>query len=109
MATSGSAQRSHPCIATRERSPPSSRTGTRAGSRRIAPVATRTGRTQFIRTLGGRSANTGQVRRDALVEADDPVGELLHGGDEGQPDGGHNQGVLHEVLALLIPNELNYE
>ena len=34
-----------------------------------------------------------------------PGRELVHGGDQGQPDGGHDQRVLHQVLSLFIANK----
>src|SRR6185437_10131199 len=67
-----------------------------------------------FRTGGGsgllsRSPDAGQISRHALVEAHDALRELVHRGDQGQSDGRHNQGVLDEVLPLLILNKTDYK
>src|SRR5205807_4714541 len=61
------------------------------------------------RKLLAVGADTGQVTRDALVEADDPLGELVHGGDQSQPHGGHDQGVFHQVLSMLVADQFYCE
>src|SRR5436305_11625351 len=62
-----------------------------------------------VRPLLAVGADTGQVTRDALVEADNPLRKLVHGGDQSQSYGRHNQRVLHQVLSLLVAYESNYE
>jgi len=47
-------------------------------------------------------ADAGQVARNALVQADDALGKLVHGGDQGKPHGSHDQRVFHQILSLLV-------
>ena len=58
----------------------------------------------FEALLGGRS-NAGQVSRDALVQADDTLRELVDRGDQRQSHGGHDQGVFDQVLSVLFLNK----
>src|SRR5580693_7816727 len=44
--------------------------------------------------LGSAGANARQACRDAGVQADNGGGKLIHGGDQGEPHGGHDQRVL---------------
>src|ERR1019366_9626319 len=41
-------------------------------------------------------ADAGQVACNTLVQADNTLGELVHGGDQGEPYGSHDQRVLHQ-------------
>src|SRR5580704_16729333 len=59
--------------------------------------------------LYSAGANAGQTLRDARIQADDGGGKLVHRRDQSQPDRGYDQRVLHQILALLIPNEPNRE
>lgn len=61
----------------------------------------RDGQDEAPRLLAGGS-DAGQTVSDALVEADDGLGQGVDGGDEGQADGRHDEGVFDQVLTAFV-------
>lgn len=76
----------------------------------------RSGRSHFLQLLRGMSGvakvvllcgtDRAQALRHALVQANDGLRQLVHGGDERQTDGGDDQRVFHQVLPGFVAPDL---